>query len=94
MLVLVEEFIHGQGFYIVHQPPGLETRRTHAKIIKLNLFTDLLKTPVVGMPIVTHDKNQHAANENRRLQNLRDGIEIFAGILTWAERNWNATTKK
>jgi acetylornithine deacetylase/succinyl-diaminopimelate desuccinylase-like protein len=131
---LVEQFIRGQGFYIVHQPPDLETRRTHAKIIKLNwgpgypsartsmddpavlpvitaieqtlgtqlvkmpmlggsvpmyLFPDLLKTPVVGLPIVNHDNNQHAANENLRLQNLWDGIEIFAGILTGTEKNWH-----
>ncbi|HLJ72974.1 MAG TPA: M20/M25/M40 family metallo-hydrolase, partial [Thermoanaerobaculia bacterium] len=27
-------------------------------------------TPVIGFPIVNHDNNQHAANENLRLQNL------------------------
>jgi acetylornithine deacetylase/succinyl-diaminopimelate desuccinylase-like protein len=56
--------------------------------IPMYLFPQLLKTPVVGIPIVNHDNNQHAANENLRLQNLWDGIEIFAGILTGAERNW------
>jgi acetylornithine deacetylase/succinyl-diaminopimelate desuccinylase-like protein len=56
--------------------------------IPMYLFPQLLKTPVVGVPIVNHDNNQHAANENLRLQNLWDGIEIFAGILTGAERNW------
>ena len=35
-------------------------------------------TPVIGLPIVNHDNNQHAANENLRLQNLWDGIELFA----------------
>jgi len=56
--------------------------------IPMYLFPQLLKTPVVGIPIVNHDNNQHGANENLRLQNLWDGIEIFAGILTGAERNW------
>ena len=56
--------------------------------IPMYLFPDLLKTPVVGLPIVNHDNNQHAANENLRIQNLWDGIEIFAGILTGAEGNW------
>ncbi len=56
--------------------------------VPMYLFTDLLKTPVVGVPIANHDNNQHAANENLRLQNLWDGIEIFAGILTGTERNW------
>ncbi len=38
--------------------------------------------PVVGVPIVNHDNNQHAANENLRIQNLWDGIEIFAALFT------------
>ena len=39
-------------------------------------------TPVVGVPIVNHDNNQHAANENLRIQNLWDGIEIFSALFT------------
>lgn len=39
-------------------------------------------TPVVGVPIVNHDNNQHAANENLRLQNLWDGIELFERLFT------------
>lgn len=39
-------------------------------------------TAVVGLPIVNHDNNQHAANENVRIQNLWDGIEIFAALFT------------
>ncbi|HEY8133785.1 MAG TPA: M20/M25/M40 family metallo-hydrolase, partial [Thermoanaerobaculia bacterium] len=39
-------------------------------------------TPVVGLPIVNHDNNQHAANENVRIQNLWDGIEVFAALFT------------
>ena len=37
--------------------------------------------PQVGVPIVNHDNNQHSSNENLRIQNLWDGIEIFAGII-------------
>lgn len=36
--------------------------------------------PVIGLPIANHDNNQHAADENIRLQNLWDGIEIFAAL--------------
>ena len=36
--------------------------------------------PVIGVPIVNHDNNQHAANENLRIQNLWDGIELFAAM--------------
>ena len=39
-------------------------------------------TPVIGFPIVNHDNNQHAANENVRMQNLWDGIEMFAALFT------------
>src|SRR5262249_47586255 len=41
--------------------------------VPMYLFTDNGRTPVVGVPIVNHDNNQHAANENVRLQNLWDG---------------------
>jgi acetylornithine deacetylase/succinyl-diaminopimelate desuccinylase-like protein len=56
--------------------------------IPMYLFTDVLKTPVFGLPIANHDDNQHAANENLRLKNLWDGIEVFAGILARTEENW------
>ena len=46
------------------------------------IFTDILKTPAIGVPIVNHDNNQHSANENLRLQNLWDGIEVFAALMT------------
>jgi len=130
---LVEKFITAQGFYIVRQEPDMETRRQHARVIKVSwgagykaarvglddpavvpvvrsveetlegpvikmpllggsvpmyLFNDVLKTPVIGLPIVNHDNNQHGPNENLRLQNLWDGIEVFAGILAGAEREW------
>lgn len=48
--------------------------------VPMHLFTDGGRTPVVGVPIVNHDNNQHAANENVRLQNVWDGIEAFAAL--------------
>ena len=45
------------------------------------LFAEILKTPVIGVPIANHDNNQHAANENLRIQNLWDGIEMFAALM-------------
>lgn len=50
--------------------------------VPLYLFVEKLRTPALGLPIVNHDNNQHAANENLRLQNLWDGIEIFAAVFT------------
>jgi acetylornithine deacetylase/succinyl-diaminopimelate desuccinylase-like protein len=49
--------------------------------IPMHLFQELLDVPVIGVPIVNHDNNQHAANENLRLQNLWDGIELYAALL-------------
>ncbi len=49
--------------------------------IPMYLFGETLGTPVIGVPIANHDHNQHAANENLRLQNLWDGIAIYAALL-------------
>jgi acetylornithine deacetylase/succinyl-diaminopimelate desuccinylase-like protein len=38
--------------------------------------------PVVILPVANHDNNQHGRNENLRLQNLWDAIEIYAAVLT------------
>jgi acetylornithine deacetylase/succinyl-diaminopimelate desuccinylase-like protein len=49
--------------------------------VPLYIFESGTRSPQIGVPIVNHDNNQHAANENVRLQNLWDGIEIFASIM-------------
>ncbi len=54
--------------------------------VPMYLFADLTGAPVIGLPIVNHDNSQHAANENLRLQNLWDGIEVYAGL--FADLNW------
>ena len=56
--------------------------------VPMYLFSDTLRTPVIGVPIANHDNNQHAANENLRLQNLWDAIDMFSGLLLNLERNW------
>ena len=48
----------------------------------LSIFDSVTGIPQIGVPIVNHDNNQHAANENLRLQNLWDGIQIFAALMT------------
>jgi acetylornithine deacetylase/succinyl-diaminopimelate desuccinylase-like protein len=42
-----------------------------------HVFTDILRMPFVVMPIVNHDNNQHAENENVRLGNVFKGMEIL-----------------
>jgi acetylornithine deacetylase/succinyl-diaminopimelate desuccinylase-like protein len=45
-----------------------------------------LQVPMVGVSIANFDDNQHAQNENLRIGNLWDGIEVYAGLL--ADTNW------
>ncbi len=51
-----------------------------------------LGVPLVIFPIANHDNNQHAKDENLRLQNLWDGIEAFAAIMTRLEAHWPRAT--
>jgi acetylornithine deacetylase/succinyl-diaminopimelate desuccinylase-like protein len=50
---------------------------------------DQLHTPMIGVSIANYDDNQHARNENLRLGNLWDGIEVYAGLL--ADLDWPGT---
>lgn len=54
-------------------------------------FDEVLRTPLVTLPIVNHDNNQHAANENLRLQNLFDGMQVYAAIIAHLGRVWSDT---
>jgi acetylornithine deacetylase/succinyl-diaminopimelate desuccinylase-like protein len=45
-----------------------------------------LHVPMVGVSIANYDDNQHAQNENLRLGNLWDGIEVYAGLV--ADLHW------
>jgi len=48
--------------------------------IPMYLFQQPNNTPVLILPIANHDDNQHAANENIRLQNLWDGIDVYVAL--------------
>lgn len=48
--------------------------------VPMYLFEGKTHRPVIGVPIANADNNQHAANENLRLQNLWDGVEIFGTL--------------
>jgi Acetylornithine deacetylase/Succinyl-diaminopimelate desuccinylase and related deacylases len=48
--------------------------------IPMYLFQQPADTPVLILPIANHDDNQHAANENIRLQNLWDGIDVYIAL--------------
>ena len=50
--------------------------------LPLYLFRDKLAAPIVIVPTVNHDDNQHAPDENLRLGNLAYGIELAAVLLS------------
>jgi acetylornithine deacetylase/succinyl-diaminopimelate desuccinylase-like protein len=50
--------------------------------LPIHLFEAASKAPVIVFPIANHDDNQHAANENLRLRNLWDGIDVFAAFFS------------
>jgi acetylornithine deacetylase/succinyl-diaminopimelate desuccinylase-like protein len=50
--------------------------------LPLSIITENLATVTMTVPIANYDNNQHAENENLRLQNLWDGIETMAAIMS------------
>jgi len=50
--------------------------------LPLSIITEALNQPTITVPIANYDNNQHAENENIRIQNLWDGIEIFTSLMT------------
>lgn len=131
---LVERHIRADGFHIVTDPPDLETRREHPRIVRLEwmegasapirtsmdlpfsralieaveevagpsfmklptigsmapmeLFRSKLEAPVIILPTANHDNNQHGPNENLRLQNLWDGLELFGNVFARIGELW------
>ncbi|MFL6335201.1 MAG: M20/M25/M40 family metallo-hydrolase [Pyrinomonadaceae bacterium] len=49
--------------------------------LPLSLIREALGAPTVTVPVANYDNNQHAENENIRLQNLWDGIETYAALM-------------
>jgi acetylornithine deacetylase/succinyl-diaminopimelate desuccinylase-like protein len=50
--------------------------------LPLAAFERPLGTRTIVIPIGNHDNNQHSFDENLRIQNLWDGIEVMAALLT------------
>jgi acetylornithine deacetylase/succinyl-diaminopimelate desuccinylase-like protein len=69
------------GAAVVRQP-------TLGGSVPMYLFPEVLGTTAMGLPIANHDNNQHAANENLRLQNLWDGTVVFATVLAGLDETW------
>ena len=56
--------------------------------LPMYLFAEVLTVPLVIVPIVNHDNNQHAANENLRIGNLREGIDLYAQLFARLGVEW------
>ncbi|MEY2595387.1 MAG: hypothetical protein RI965_659 [Bacteroidota bacterium] len=50
--------------------------------LPLFIFEEKLHAQPITIPIANHDNNQHAENENIRIGNLWDALEIFTSIMT------------
>lgn len=50
--------------------------------LPLYLIDQAVGSPILILPIANHDNNQHGSDENIRLKNLWDAIEIYAAVLT------------
>lgn len=50
--------------------------------VPLEAIERAVGTHTITVPIANHDDNQHTFNENIRIQNLWDGIELMAALLT------------
>lgn len=82
-LPIVKQIIAAVEKAIGQRPVMLPTMGGSGPLWAIDVAT---KAPQVGVPIVNHDNNQHSSNENLRIQNLWDGIEIFAALMTMEHR--------
>jgi acetylornithine deacetylase/succinyl-diaminopimelate desuccinylase-like protein len=55
---------------------------TSGATVPLDAFERPLGATTIMVPMANHDDNQHTFNENLRIQNLWDGIETMAALLT------------
>jgi acetylornithine deacetylase/succinyl-diaminopimelate desuccinylase-like protein len=58
--------------------------------LPLAFFAQILDAPLVIVPMVNHDNNQHAANENLRIGNFWDGVRTYAGLIALLGSAWAA----
>ena len=58
--------------------------------LPLDTFRRELGAPLIVVPVVNHDNNQHAPNENLRLGNLWRGIDVYAHLMARLGPLWPA----
>jgi acetylornithine deacetylase/succinyl-diaminopimelate desuccinylase-like protein len=57
------------------------TLPTLGSSLPLHILREQLNSPSVIVSVANYDNNQHAENENVRIQNIWDGIEIVAALM-------------
>src|SRR5579872_2212891 len=77
-LPIAKEVIDAAG--TAHHPVVLWP--TMGGSVPLGAIETAASTHTITVPIANYDNNQHSANENIRLQNLWDGIETMAALMT------------
>jgi acetylornithine deacetylase/succinyl-diaminopimelate desuccinylase-like protein len=98
----VARVAYGGGYRAARAPMDLPVAQALARVVEAAVgptvkmptsggsspmyIIEALGLPVISVPIVNHDNNQHSENENLRLGNFWRGIEVFAAIL--AELRW------
>jgi acetylornithine deacetylase/succinyl-diaminopimelate desuccinylase-like protein len=58
--------------------------------LPLAIFDEVLGAPLVTVPMVNADNNQHAANENLRIGNFWKGVRVYAGLMALLGGAWEA----
>ncbi|MDH5434111.1 MAG: M20/M25/M40 family metallo-hydrolase [Gammaproteobacteria bacterium] len=49
--------------------------------LPIYLFEKALNIPIIILPVANHDNNQHGPNENLRIKNLWEAIDVYAAVL-------------
>lgn len=60
--------------------------------LPISTIADVLGAPMIVLPMVNHDNNQHALDENLRLRNLWDGIALYAAVFRDLAKEWRGPT--
>jgi acetylornithine deacetylase/succinyl-diaminopimelate desuccinylase-like protein len=61
--------------------------------LPLAIFEQELGAPLIIVPMVNADNNQHAANENLRIGNFWDGVRIYSGLIARLGVEWDAEAR-
>ena len=61
--------------------PDLIVTPTMGGSLPLHEFGSRLDAPIIILPLANHDNNQHAENENIRLQNIWDAMQVYGAVL-------------